>query len=108
MPSAPWYLDVSRKTSPVSYGDICLPKRLLDIAQLNVHTWDVGVPSLFCTGLIDKETTVSALLAKDCHTNRSTQRLLLRVKCSIKRHEQKAQSSASIQYRVLKSRRSLG
>ena len=90
------------------YENTCLSRQLLERAQLNVQMWEVCVPTPFCTALLDKETTASALIVHDGWTNVSPGRLYFKMKCSIKPCGQIVQISASIGHQLLISWRPLG
>ena len=47
VPSVPWYPDGSRDAVPILYENTCLPKQLLEIANVSVQAWEVGVCTHF-------------------------------------------------------------
>jgi hypothetical protein len=100
--STTWYHAAIRKMLPILDRNTHLPKHLLEIAQLNIITSKVGVPTPCWIGLVDKETIVSALFVHDGRTNESPGRLCLTVKCSIKCCGQLVLRSSSIRHWLLK------
>ena len=108
MPSAPWYPGTSRDTLAILYWNTHLLKQLLEIAQLKFQTLEVGVPTPFHTGLLDKETTTPAILVRDGQMYGFPGRFFLRVNCLNNFFRLIVWSSASIWHLLLKSWHPLG